>query len=563
MNIKINNNNISCKKGDTVLDAARKAGVDIPNLCHHPDFCAKANCRICLVEIKGRKGLFTSCSTKVEDGMEIFTDSPLVVKSRNINLGLIFAEHVEKCSSCVWRFECKLLKYANKYKILLTTFKDRKNNRGVEPVANAIEIDKTQCIDCRNCIDACKMQGIDCLNIKNKGSEQEVSFSKIKNCILCGQCTVHCPVSSAQEQTQYEKIETKISIKERVMIAQLDPTLEATLIENLKNNNINALKLVSVLKTIGFDYVFNLNTATDVSILSEAKELVKNLSVEKSTFPVFSSNCSAWINYIEHYRPDLISNVSTLRSPHILNGAIIKTFWARQKKINPKDITVVTIAPCTAKKYEAIRPEMKINGFFPVDHVLTTREFLFLIKKNNIKLNEIKDVEFDNLIEDDHKISNNKTQNRSIESILNSVYFILNKNSEKEFNSKKTINVNFSDLDGIRQAEVNIDGRKLKVAQVAGLGNLSAALDKYKDFHYIDVLSCPDGCMGGGGQPIPVSSDIRKERIDIAKNINSGKKSFNAFENLHAYTILNWLHDEGMDSFLYTYFEQKINYDNY
>jgi iron-only hydrogenase group A len=404
--IKINDKFVSVSQGTTVMQAAKKAGIDIPGLCGHPDFKAKANCRICVVEIEGRKNLKTSCSVLVEDGMVVRTDTDRVKNARNTNIELIFAEHIEKCADCVWRFECKLLDFADKYKILISTFRDRKSRRKTYRFANAVEIDGTQCIDCRNCIDACSvLQNINYLELKGKGRHQEVVPSKKKDhhCILCGQCAVHCPVSAAQEQTHWEVVEPLLKQKKagvktkKVLVAQFAPSIRVSIGEDfgMPYGKVVTDNIVGALKELGFDYVFDVNFGADITTMVEATELMERIS-NHSTMPMMTSCCPGWVNYVELYHPELIPHLTTSRSPHIHNGGAIKTFWANKYKIYPKDIIVVSIMPCTAKKYEAARKEMKINGNFPVDYVLTTREFSFLMKKNNIDLKTVKKAKSDN-----------------------------------------------------------------------------------------------------------------------------------------------------------------------
>ena len=372
--IKINNKDISCQPGETIMQVAGKNGIEIPGLCNHADFCSKANCRVCVVEIEGHPHLHTACSTPVEEGMVIHTDSERAKKHRNINLELIFAEHIEKCADCIWRFECKLLHYAEKYKIKLTTFNDRKGSRKTYKFANAVEIDGTQCIDCRNCIEACsKLQNIDYLELKGKGIDQEVvpTSKKKPHCILCGQCAVHCPVSAAQEQSHWEVVEDilKQKRKNRVIVAQFAPSIRVSIGEDfgMPYGKVVTGNVVTALRELGFDHVFDVNFGADVTTMVEAKELVERIE-NGGVMPMTTSCCPGWVNYVEHYHPELMPHLTTARSPHMHSGGVIKTYWANKMKINPKNITVVSIMPCTAKKFEAARPEMKIKGNYPVEY---------------------------------------------------------------------------------------------------------------------------------------------------------------------------------------------------
>src|SRR6056297_477862 len=357
--LNIDNKEVKCSAGDTILKAARDNNIDIPALCYHPDFPAKGNCRICVVEVK-RKGkktfeLLTSCSTQAESGMKVKTNSQKVKKVRNLNIEFIFAEHVEKCESCVWRPNCQILEMAQKYDVRVTRFKERKSKKKIYKFANAVEIDGTQCIDCRNCIEACGvMQNINYLELKGKGHTQEVVPTENKNidCIYCGQCALHCPVSSAQEQAEWPEVEKKISKGKKIIVAQFAPSIRVSIGEEfgLSHGKVVTGQVVAGLRALGFDYIFDVNFGADTTTMVEAEELLERVK-EKKTMPMITSCCPAWVKYTEFYHPELIPNLTTSRSPHIHLGGVIKTYWAGQMKINPANIEVVSVMPCTAKKY--------------------------------------------------------------------------------------------------------------------------------------------------------------------------------------------------------------------
>jgi iron-only hydrogenase group A len=559
--LKINGKKVKCNVGDSILYAAYKNKIYIPYLCFHPDFCVKGNCRVCVVEIKGKKELFTACSTKAEEGMEIYTETEEIENIRNTNIELIFAEHIFKCSSCIWRFECPLLKLAKKYKLDTTRFKERKKFRTRYKFANSVEIDGTQCIDCRNCIDACAMQKINYLKLRGKGIYQEVvpTKDKEKHCILCGQCALHCPVSSAQEQEQTRKVEKILKEKDKIVIAQFAPSIRVSIGEdfNMPYGEIVTEQIVSGLRKLGFKYVFDINFGADITTLVEAEELVERLKQNKK-LPMFTSCCPGWVNYVEHYYPKLIPHLTTARSPHMHSGGIIKTYFANLMNIDPKKIIVVSIVPCTAKKYEAIREEMKIKGMFPVDYVLTTREFSFLLKKHKLDLSKLNKSKADSLLGNySGAAAIYGASGGVMESALRSAqYFACPEKCKLDIDFKSV-----RGLEGVKEANVVIAGKKLRVAVVNGIGNIKSVLRNMNNYDYIEVMACPGGCIGGGGQPIPTTNEIRKKRIEALYKLDKSLDKRKAHENKEAVKSITWLNNKNIGhEVLHTSYKPKTKY---
>ena len=561
--IKINNQEIECSSDKNIYKVAKENGIFIPGLCGHPDFPAKANCRICVVEIKGRKGLITSCSTKVEDGMEIITDSERVKKARNLNIELIFAEHIEKCPTCVWRVNCALLNFADRYKVEITRFPDRKRSRKIYKFGNSVELDGTQCIDCRNCVDACSiLQKINYLEIKGKGHNQEIIPVKDKkiDCIYCGQCAVHCPVGSAQEQTHWEMVENALNNKNKVVVAQFAPSIRVSIGEEfgIPYGKIVTGQVISGLRELGFKHVFDVNFGADITTVVEAQELLERLKRlhpnpplirggnKREGLPMFTSCCPAWVKYVEFYHPELIPNLTTSRSPQIHNGGIIKTFWAEKMNISPKDIVVVSVMPCTAKKFESSRKEMKIKGVWPVDYVITTREFAWMLKKNNIDFAKLKSGKPDNpLGEYSGAAAIYGGSGGVMESALRTAQFLA---CGKSKSKSCEVRLDFKDvrgMAGIKETIVNVAGKNVRVAVVNGIGNIDPILKHLDKYDYIEVMACPGGCIGGGGQPIPTTPEIRKKRIEALYRIDKNQKTRKAHENKCAAEVLGWLKKQG------------------
>ena len=547
--IKINNKNYEFKEGETILSVARRNGIEIPTLCEHPDLSVKENCRVCVVEVSGELGLSTACSTKAKPGMDIKTNSERVEKSRGLNLEMIFAEHIEKCADCIWRFECKLLKYAKDYNLLINTFEDRKGKRPTYKFKNAVELDSSQCIDCRNCVEACQLQGIDYLEIEGKGHKQEIVPTKDqrKHCILCGQCTLVCPVSAAQEQANWPEVEKLFKNDKKIVIAQFAPSVRVSIGEDfgLNHGEIVTEKLVSSLRELGFDYVFDVSFAADITTIVEANELIERIK-NKGTMPMMTSCCPGWVNYVEYYNPELIPNLTLSRSPQIHGGGVIKTFWAEKMNVDPKNIAVVSIMPCTAKKYEASREEMAIKNQLPVDYVLTTRELSFMLKKNNIDLATIKESKADNPLGEYSGAGVIFGGSGGVmESALRTAQFIL-EGPKAQLTKKKLEFHNVRGLEDFKETSVSIAGVDLRIGVVNGIGNIKNIIPRLGDFDYIEVMTCPGGCIAGGGQPIPTTKEIVKKRIASLYTDDTKQKIRISAQNKGAMEIVQWLEKKNL-----------------
>ncbi|HTW96457.1 MAG TPA: [FeFe] hydrogenase, group A [Candidatus Methylomirabilis sp.] len=568
LKIKINGKNYLADPGQTVLEVAKKNGIDIPALCFHPDFPVKGNCRVCSVEVKGYKRLVPSCATFVCDCMEVQTETERVIKARKINLELIFAEHIEKCATCIWRFQCPLLAAVRKYGVKITRFRDRKGTRKTYKFRNAVEIDGSQCIDCKNCVEACAMQqDIHYLKFAGKGSRQEVvpRHREGFRCILCGQCALHCPVSAAQEQSEVGAVE-KLLIKNakrkgEVLVAQFAPSVRVTIGEdfNLPYGKDTSGKIIAALKKLGFDYVFDINFGADLTTIIEAEELLERLGEKNAVKPMFTSCCPGWVNYVELLHPELIPHLTTVRSPHIHLAGVAKTYWAEKMKIDPAKIKLVSIMPCTAKKYEAVREELKIDGRQVIDQVLTTRELSFLLKKNNIDLAKIKPQEIDNPL---GAFSGGAAlfggSGGVMESALRTADYLACGPKAKLCRAK----IEYDEargLAGIKTAQVDIAGKKLRIAVVNGIGNIGPIIGDLNKYDYIEVMACPGGCIGGGGQPIPTTDEIRAARIQALYQIDFAKKGFRrSYENKGVLEVIDWVKKNRLaKKVLYTKFYKR------
>jgi iron-only hydrogenase group A len=555
--IKINNRELEFLPSETVLQVAKKHGLFIPTLCYHPDFPVKGNCRLCLVEVVNNKKrqIVSSCSTPAEIGMEVFLDTPKVNRLRKINLELIFAEHIEKCATCKLRFNCPLLTLVKKYRVKINRFPDRKTDRPGFEFGPAVVHDASQCIDCRLCLDACnKLQKLDCLTLHGHGVNQEIKATK-NPCTFCGQCVTHCPVDSFSEKSSYQEVRKMLADKNKIVIAQFAPSIRAAIGEEfgMEYDDKMTDRVTAGLKKLGFTYVFDVNLGADITTIVEAEELIERLNNKKAVFPMTTSCCPAWVRYVETRHPEIIPHLTSARSPHMHLGGAIKTYWADSNKIDPKDILVVSVMPCTAKKYEATRSEFKVRGVNPVDAVITTREFALMMKEAKIDFAKLEPKSGD-------LIWNNGSGAGAIygvsggvmESALRTAVWHLEKN-------KNLAKLEFKEvrgLAGVKESIVKVAGRELKVAVVNGLGNIDNVLHNLKKYDYIEIMSCPGGCIGGGGQPAPVSNEIRKKRIDALYSIDNNQVMRRAHENKEAMASVKYAKDNKIN-ILHTSFKAK------
>ncbi len=570
--IFINGRKIKAERGQTILEVANENKIFIPSLCYHSDLKVKASCRLCVVEIKNKNGLVTACSTKIEPEMNVITNSPEIRKARKINLGLLFSQHKEECHDCVWsKNNCQLLQLAKKYKVEITKFDDRKKNYPAYQFGPAVLFDSSKCIDCRNCVEVCQNQGVGFLEIEEKGRLFQVVPSKEKNkdCVYCGQCITHCPVGAFEGVGEFEDIVRLSSLqvakslerKDKVLIVQFAPSIRTSIGEEfgMPFGRVVTGKIVAGLKKLGFDKVFDTSTGADFTTFEESREIIERLEAGKN-LPIMTSCCPAWVRYIEIYYPEFVPNLTTVRSPQIILGGLIKTYWAEKQGINPKKIVVVSIMPCVAKKYEITRPELRINGLRPVDYVLTTRELSRLFKKKNIGFSRLKPKKVDKAFDEPSGAGIIYGASGGVmESAFRTTY--------EKLSGQKLEKIEFEEIRGmagIKKAAVKIGDENRYLAVISGLGNAKQILEEVKkgDIKYdcLEVMACPGGCIGGGGQPMPINEKIRKARAQGLYSIDDKKKIRRAHENPVLQKIYNNFLDRNKEfsrQILHTFYSPK------
>lgn len=523
--IKIDEREFLAEPGKTILEIAEENGIKIPTLCFHPDIEIKHHCGMCLVKISGEDELKRACSTTVKDRMEVITDSEEIKAERKKNLDEVLKKHLLECDDCVWFQHCKLLELAKQFDSKPIAEKDE-NNQVFQ--TGTIIFDQTKCIGCENCISVCPTQFLDL----NERGKIELSKNENKDCINCGQCILHCPVGAIEGAGEFEELEKVFQDKNKVAVVQFAPSIRTSIGEefDMKTGEIVTGKLVAALKKVGFNYVFDTAGGADFTTMEESDELVERLE-ENNNLPAMSSCCPAWVKFLEFNYPEFISNLCTSRSPQAMLGAITKSYWSQEMKIDPKNIFVVSIMPCVAKKFEIKREELKINGTAPVDMILTTRELVRLFKKNNIDLKNIPEQEMDDLLGQASGAGViYGTSGGVFESAFRTAYF---KMTGQELADEAVKEIRGTE--GIKTKEIKVSDKAIKVCVLSGIKNAKKVLEELKKnpglYDAVEVMACPGGCVGGGGQSLPTNKKIVKERSKSLYEIDRTKDIRRAHEN--------------------------------
>ena len=509
VNIKINNLPIQVEEGTTILDAAKKAGIKIPTLCYLRDINAIGACRVCVVEVKGARSLVASCVYPVFEGMEVFTNTQRVLESRKKTLELLLSDHKQNCLSCDRNQKCELQALALEYNCDSFKYEGEKSHAEYDDSTAYLIRDNSKCIKCRRCVAACeKYQSVAVIGPNGRGFDTRIGCAFEKNlaetpCVGCGQCINVCPTGAITERSESDNVIAAIANPTKRVVVGTAPSVRVGLGEEFGSpigTNVEG-KMVAALRRIGFNDVFDVDFTADLTIMEEGTEFIGRLK-NGGTLPMITSCSPAWIKFIEHNYPEQLGHLSSCKSPQQMFGAVVKTYYAEKLGMDPKDIYVVSIMPCVAKKFEKTRDNQAAAGVPDIDAVLTTRELAKLINRFGLLFNELPDEEFDAPLGIDTGAGLIFGATGGVmEAALRTVSEVLTgkENADPDF-------VEVRGTQGIKEAEYDIAGTKVKVAVASGLANARILMDQIKagtsPYHFIEIMSCPGGCVNGGGQPI-------------------------------------------------------------
>lgn len=546
VNIKINGKNYVEDSSLTILKACKKNGIHIPTLCYlfheESNFEHKpASCRVCVVEIEGRRTLVPACATMISEGMVINTNNKKVIDARRTIVELILSNHPNDCLYCAKNGKCELQSLAKELGIRQVRYGNNLSQENKEVEMRCLLKNASKCVLCTRCIDVCEnIQGIGAISSTMRGFNTIISSPN--KCVSCGQCVQVCPTGALMQVNDTDKVEEAINNPNKFVVVQTAPACRVSLGDefNLPAGTDVTGKMVASLRAIGFDKVFDTNFGADLTIMEESNELINRLK-EGKNLPLITSCCPGWVKFLEYNYPELLSLPSSCKSPMEMTGAIIKSYYAEKNNIDPKNIVVVALMPCLAKKREAQREELKNNELFNTDYVLTVKEYADMLIKHGININDLEDEKYDSILGESTGAADIFANTGGVmEAAIRTASKLL---------TGEVKDVNFTSirgLSGTRIAEVNINNQILKVCVVSGLNNARKVLDKVKnkeeDFAAIEIMACPGGCVNGGGQPIRIGEeqiDVIKARQQGIYNIDKNKIKRISLDNEEVKTLYN------------------------
>ncbi|NMC28283.1 MAG: 4Fe-4S binding protein [Syntrophomonadaceae bacterium] len=530
VSIEVNGISASVPENFTVMQAAAAVGFEIPSLCSHPDLKVKDNCKVCVVDINGE--LKTACAEVVAPGMVVKTFSPRIVEAKRANLKKILSVHPQDCLNCARNLNCELQALADQ--LLIRSFDNKPLHLPKDHSTPSLVRDMSKCTLCGRCVEVCNdIQTVGALEWKDGIVQTTGGVPLIETkCVVCGQCALACPVGAIVENEEMDKFLAAVEDPEKIVITQIAPAVRVAVAEavGMDTGSLDMLKFVAGLKQLGFDYVFHTNFTADLTIIEEGNELLKRLTTG-GTLPMITSCSPGWINFIETFYPEKLDHLSTCKSPQQMFGALAKTYWAEKIGVDPSKIYSVSIMPCTAKKFEAARPEMNSSGYRDVDLVLTVRELGKLFKMENLDFDKLPPGQFDSLLGAYTGAAVIFGASGGVmEAALRTVYEVVTKETLEDVNFKMV-----RGFEGMKEAEIDLAGTKVKVAVANSLGNARKIMDDIRagtsPYHFIEVMCCPGGCIGGGGQPIPSTIEKRRERIEAIYAEDAGLPIRKSHEN--------------------------------
>ena len=551
VNIKINGKDYSVPAGSTILEAAHYAGVVIPTLCYMKRINAIGACRICVVEVKGARSLVAACVYPVNEGMEIFTSSEKVIKSRKMTLELILSDHNMQCLTCKRSGNCELQTLAKAYGIEDVRFPKSEFNNNIDDSTGVIVRDNSKCVLCRRCVAACKSnQAVAVIGATQRGHDTQIACAFEKElsnvpCVSCGQCVAVCPTGALRERNNVDDVIAAINDPEKYVVAAVAPSIRVHMGEFYGmpiGTNVQG-KIATALRGMGFDGVFDVDTAADLTIMEEGNELIERIK-NNGPFPLITSCSPGWVKFAEYYYPEFIPNISSCKSPQGMYGSMMKTYYAEKMGIDPEKLVVVSVMPCTAKKFEAKREDLRVNGLDPIDIAITSREFAELVDIYGLDFANLEDSEFDPMF----GIASGAGHIFGVtggvtEAALRTVAEILEGKTLEHLDFEQV-----RGFEGIKEATFNIAGMDVNIAVTSGLANARKLLDLIKSgekqYHFVEVMACPGGCVNGGGQPIR-SSGITNF-VDVtalrAKGLYSADKAM-ALRKSHENPVIKEIYD--------------------
>lgn len=543
IHLTIDGKEVEVKEGTTILEAARKVNINIPTLCFLKDINEMGECRMCLVEVEGRRGFATSCIQKAEDGMVVHTNTAELIEARRLVLDLILSNHERDCLTCSRNGNCELQRLAEEFNVTEIEYKGERTHHEIDDKSPSIVRDFNKCILCRRCIATCKkVQGVGAIDCAERGFSSCVSTAgnhslNDVNCTFCGQCIESCPTGALKEKDSTKDVWKKLKDENAYVVVQTAPAVRVALGEEFGmeiGTNVTG-KMVAALKRLGFNKVFDTNTGADFTIMEEGTEFIERMK-NGGILPMITSCSPGWVRYCELNYPDVIPHLSSCKSPHQMFGALVKSYFAEKYEVDPSKIYMVSVMPCIAKKYERARDDMAGIGYPDVDAVLTTRELARMIKQAHIDFVNLEDEQFDDPMgEATGAAAIFGTTGGVMEAALRTVADTLTGEDLKEIDYKEARGEK-----GIKRATLNIAGKEVKIVVASGLANARKIMEEIQsgkaDYQFVEIMACPGGCVMGGGQPIHTSKeraeiDIRGKRANALYTIDEKSTIRKSHEN--------------------------------